>query len=910
MIDQVNRDTHQLPIHEVLLLLETDASRGLNHDEARRRLQQFGPNVLPSVQRHGPFIRFLLQFHYPLIYILLGATIITALLGEWVDSSVIFGVVLVNAVVGFIQESRAERALEALMTMVKTEATVLREGNKHRVPSADVVPGDLVLLQSGDKVPADLRLVSIHELQVDESALTGESVPVVKEESLLSPDTALADRRNMVYSGTLVTYGQGVGVAVGTGPVTEIGRIHQLIGSATDIATPLTKKIAHFSKILTVVILGLAAVTFGIGVWWGQPVVEMFMAAVALAVGAIPEGLPAAVTITLAIGVNRMAKRHVLIRKLPAVETLGSTTVICSDKTGTLTENQMTVQAILAGGQEFEVSGTGYEPMGDISHDGKSIDLEKATALRECLLAGMLCNDTQLMDRDNQWMIVGDPTEGALLAAAQKAGLDEWEVSKHSIRVDVIPFESQRQYMATLHHRIDNSSKVIYMKGAMEKVLSLCTQELGPDGRERPCDLETISQHAQIFGECGLRLLGFAKRIVSPETDTLDPARHLSGLTWLGLQGMMDPPRSEAIRAAHACQSAGIAVKMITGDHAVTAKAIAQEIGLDRATVINGEGPRIMTGSDLAAYPVTQLPDNVNETIVFARVAPEQKLRIVDALQARGHIVAMTGDGVNDAPALKQADVGVAMGRGGTEVAKEAADMILTDDNFASIEAAVEEGRGVFDNLTKFIIWTLPTNLGEGLVILAAIGAGLALPILPVQILWINMTTAVALGLMLVFEPKEAGIMVRPPRDPKRPLLTGELVWRILLVGTLLLVGAFGMFLWVQARGDTLEEARTTAVNVFVMVELLYLFNCRSLQRPMFQLGVFSNPWVTGGVLIMITLQLLFTYAPSMNFLFHTAPIGLETWVPIIGIGLGSYFIVEIEKWVRQQRAASQTRSR
>ncbi len=897
----LNPDTHQLPVHEVLLLLETDASRGLTHSEATQRLQHVGPNVLPLFRRHGPLIRFLLQFHHPLIYILLAATVVTLLLGEWVDASVIFAVVVVNAVVGFIQESRAERALEALMKMVKTEATVLREGEKLHISSSEVVPGDMVFLQSGDKVPADLRLVSVRELQVDESALTGESVPVVKEELLLPLDTALADRRNLAYSGTLVTYGQGMGVAVGTGLETEIGRIHQLIGSAADIATPLTKKIARFSQILTGVILGLAAVTFGIGMWQGKPAVEMFMAAVALAVGAIPEGLPAAVTITLAIGVNRMAKRHAIIRRLPAVETLGSTTVICSDKTGTLTENQMTVQAIIAGGQMLEVSGSGYEPVGTIQQNGKVIDLRHAPALHECVLAGMLCNDTQLVERDQQWTIAGDPTEGALLVAACKAGLEWKNVSHHFPRIDVIPFESQRQYMATLHQRTDDPLKVVYLKGAMEKVLSLCTQELGPEGQERPCDPGTIQRLAQALGERGLRLLGFARAIVPSETDALNSEDHLSGLTWLGLQGMMDPPRSEAIRAVQTCQTAGIAVKMITGDHALTAGAIAKQIGIDNERISGAEAPRVMTGSDLGAYPVDQLPEAANQINVFARVAPEQKLRLVEALQTRGHVVAMTGDGVNDAPALKQADIGVAMGRGGTEVAKEAADMILTDDNFASIEAAVEEGRCVFDNLTKFIVWTLPTNMGEGLVILASIGAGLALPILPVQILWINMTTAVALGLMLAFEPKEAGIMQRAPRDPKMPLLTGELVWRILLVGALLLSGAFGLFLWVQKTGGTLEESRTVAVNVFVMVELFYLFNCRSFEKSMFQLGIFTNRWVTWGVLTMIVLQLLFTYAPVMNFLFHTVPIYWQTWIPIVGVGMGSYVIVEMEKLIRRK---------
>ncbi len=902
MESQGNHTTHQLPVHEVLLLLETEASRGLTHEEASRRLRRYGANVLPLIRQHGPLLQFLLQFHHPLIYILLAAAVITALLGEWVDSSVIFGVVLVNAIVGYLQEARAERALEALMSIVKTEATVLREGEKHHISSSDMVPGDVVLIQSGDKVPADLRLISVRELQVDESALTGESIPVAKKELLLPAETALADRCNLAYSGTLVTYGQGVGVAVDTGAKTEIGRIHQLIGSAADIATPLTKKIAHFSQILTIGILGLAAVTFGIGIWRGQSAVEMFMAAVALAVGAIPEGLPAAVTITLAIGVNRMAKRNAIIRKLPAVETLGSTTVICSDKTGTLTENQMTVQAIVTGSQEFEISGTGYDPIGTIQRDGKAINRGEAPAFEECVLAGLLCNDTQLVERNHQWMILGDPTEGALLVAARKAGL-EWETASNQFpRLDVIPFESQRQYMGTLHHRLGDDSKVIYLKGAMEKILSLCTYELDSKGKKRPCDPDRIQQEAQSLAERGLRLLGFARGRVKPETNTLDPDQLPSGLTWLGLQGMMDPPRSEAIRAVQACQAAGLTVKMITGDHAVTARVIAQKIGLAGPTPSQREGPRVLMGSELSSLPVNDLPEAADQTMVFARVAPEQKLRLVEAFQSRGHIVAMTGDGVNDAPALKQADIGVAMGRGGTEVAKEAADLVLTDDNFASIEAAVEEGRGVFDNLTKFITWTLPTNLGEGLVILAAIGAGVALPILPVQILWINMTTAVALGLMLAFEPKEDGIMLRPPRDPTRPLLTGELVWRILLVGTLLLAGAFGLFLWVQANGGTLEEARTVAVNVFVMVELFYLFNCRSLEHSMFQLGLFSNPWVTWGVLTMIILQLLFTYTPSMNFLFHTAPIDGETWGPIIAVGFGSYFIVGLEKWIRRRR--------
>jgi cation-transporting ATPase F len=895
------RPAHHLPVHEVLLLLETDASRGLTEAEVRDRLARFGLNVLPPVRRHGPLVRFFLQFHHSLIYILLVAGAITAALGEWPDASVIFGVVLVNAVIGFIQESRAERALEALVTMLKTEATVLRDGEKLRIPSAEVVPGDVVLLESGDKVPADLRLTTVRELHVDESALTGESVPVAKADGELPLDTILADQRNMAFSGTLVTYGRGIGVVVATGATTELGRIHQLVGGATEIQTPLTKKIAYFSKLLTVVILGLAAFTFGVGLWRGEPAVEMFMAAVALAVGAIPEGLPAAVTITLAIGVSRMARRHAIIRKLPAVETLGSTTVICTDKTGTLTENQMTVQVVLASGQRFDVTGTGYDPHGAIQLNGRSVRVDEVAHLSECLRAGALCNDAQLVLRDGRWEIVGDPTEAALLVSARKAGIDAQLLHAEHPRSDAIPFESQHQYMATLH-RVNRTGVTTYVKGALEKVLSLCTTELAADGGERALDAQAILAAADTLAGRGLRLLAFARGSLPADVSTLDRDA-LSGLTFVGLQAMIDPPRPEAIAAVRACHDAGIAVKMITGDHAATAQAIAQQIGLDAAGA-PAERPVVMTGRALADCPQEQLPDAAERTTVFARVSPEQKLRLVEALQTRGHIVAMTGDGVNDAPALKQADIGVAMGRSGTEVAKEAAAMVLTDDNFASIEAAVEEGRGVFDNLTKFIVWTLPTNMGEGLVLLVAITAGVALPILPVQILWINMTTAVALGLMLAFEPKEPGIMQRRPRDPRRPLLTGELVGRIVLVSTILLAGASSLFVWELRHGATAPVARTVAVNVFVMVELLYLFNCRSLDRSMFQLGVFTNPWVTWGVLTMIGLQLLQTYVPFMNRMFHTAPISLEAWARIVAVGLVGYAVVGSEKWIRRRLRA------
>jgi magnesium-transporting ATPase (P-type) len=919
---------HHLPIHEVVVLLQTDLVKGLETEEAARRFERFGPNVLPKFRRHGPLIQFLLQFHHPLIYVLLAATAFTLLLGEWIDAGVIFGVVLVNAVVGFLQESRAEAALESLAAMMKTEATVRRDGRKVRVPSTDIVPGDVVLLESGDKVPADLRLTAVRELRVDESALTGESVPVEKSDRVLPPETVVADRNNMAFSGTLVTYGTATGVVVATGTETELGRIHQLMGETTQIATPLTKNLASFSKVLTIAILGLAAATFTLGLWRGQPVTDIFMAAVALAVGAIPEGLPAAVTITLAIGVSRMAQRHAIIRKLPAVETLGSTTVICSDKTGTLTKNEMTVQALWVAGRSFVVEGAGYEPVGaicEVNGEGQEVRGERRSVghhqsppqnsspsplasshvpaldpgLRELLMAGALCNDAQLIHREGRWMIIGDPTEGALLVAACKGGIDLERAAGECLRLDVIPFESERQYMATLNRAEAEGGPTLYVKGAVEKVAALCDRLLAPDETEQKFVLEGVVAQVEAFAGRGLRVLAFARKTIPAETATLAERDLAGGFAFLGLQAMMDPPRPEAIAAVRACQSAGIAVKMITGDHAGTARAIAAQIGLNGRSHSENGDLIAMTGQELAAAPSETLAEEAERTAVFARVSPEQKLRLVEALQARNQVVAMTGDGVNDAPALKQADIGVAMGRGGTEVAKEAADMVLTDDNFASIEAAVEEGRCVFDNLTKFIVWTLPTNMGEGLVLLTAIAVGGVLPILPVQILWINMTTAVALGLMLAFEPKEPGIMKRPPRDPCQPILTGALVERIVLVSLLMLGGAYGVYLWEEERTNSLVEARTAAVNVFVMVELLYLLNCRSLEHTMFHVGLLSNPWIWRGVAVMVGLQLLLTYTPVMNQLFHTAPIDGPAWLLILATAVGVYLAVGTEKWLR-----------
>ena len=885
MKDLLERHWHHLPVDEVLEILDSDREAGLDLFEVRRRQERMGRNRITPRKGKSPLVRFLLQFNNPLVLILLAASALTAVLKDPLDAGVIFAVVLANAVIGFIQEARAEESIAALARSMTTEAEAVRAGKAVRFPAEELVPGDIVLLQAGMRVPADLRLIASRDLQIAEAALTGESVAVEKDaQAACPPEAVLADRATMAYASTLATYGAARGVVVSIGDATEIGRISQLIGSAEDLQTPLTRKIEQFSRILLVAILALAAATFGIGVARGQPIVDTLMAAVALAVGAIPEGLPAAVTVALALGVGRMARRRAIVRRLPAVETLGSTTVICSDKTGTLTQNQMTVREISTLAGTYHVEGSGYAPEGRIGGDW-----EVDAAARAVLLAGLLCNDSRLERAESSWTAVGDPTEGALLAAAGKAGLAP-SPAAHPRRLDSIPFDSQHQYMATLHE-----DGAVYVKGAAERLLERCARAMAPDGSARDCGTDRFRAEADRMAAAGLRVLAFARLDLPGRRDL----RHedIAGLTLLGLQGMIDPPRPEAVDAVAACRRAGIAVKMITGDHALTAAAVGAQIGLCAADC--GE---VLTGAQLAELSDEALIGKAAEINVFARVAPEQKLRLVEALQFRGNVVAMTGDGVNDAPALKQADIGVAMGVTGTDVAKEAADMILTDDNFASIEAAVEEGRGVFDNLTKFIAWTLPTNMGEGLILLAAILLGVALPILPIQILWINMVTTAVLGFSLAVEPKEEDIMRRAPRNPQAPILDRVLIGRILLVSLLMLAGAFGLFEYELARGVDIAEARTVAVNVIVFVEIFYLFNARSLTRSVFRLGWLSNPWAVGGALLMAAIQVGFTYLPFMQRLFGSAGMTGQLWLDVIGVSLAAYLVVEGEKWLRRKR--------
>jgi len=855
MSDSQDRNHHGLPLHEVLLIWGTDPKTGLTSDEAAERLERFGSNTLPPSKEHGPLIAFIKQFNSPLIYVLLAASIITAAIGEWVDFGVILAVVIVNAFVGFIQEQRASKALAALAEMTRTQALVLRDGERHDIDSQFVVPGDVVILAAGDKVPADLRLMQTHELRVDESALTGESLPSDKTHGQVDSETGLADRLNMAYSSTLVTAGSGNGIVVETGANTEIGRIHQLVGSAAGVQTPLTRKLARFSLWLTAAILLLTALTFVLGLLRGLPFAEVLTSGVALAVAAIPEGLPAVVTITLAIGVSRMARRNAIIRKLPAVETLGSTTVICTDKTGTLTENQMAVQFITTP---------------DAAHDVRE---DIPDSVHEVLRAGLLCNDATSK--------IGDPTEVALVRVAERAGMTQAEMCDKFPRVDEIPFDSDLRYMATAHSTEDGT--LVLVKGAAEEILALCGDV------DTEAVLEQVEEHAGM----ALRVLAFATANAPDGWSLSDGELTELSLTYLGLQAMADPPRPEAIRAIAACHRAGIDVKMITGDHMRTAQAIALEIGLARDPSVE---PKVLTGKDISQLDRAQLAQELDGVSVVARVSAEQKLHIVEALQSHHHVVAMTGDGINDAPALKQADIGVAMGQSGTEVAKEAAAMVLTDDNFASIESAVEEGRGVFANLTKFITFALPTNLGQGLIIMTAILAGLTLPILPVQILWVNMTTAIALGLTLAFEPTEDTVMDQPPRPPGQAIITKSLILRMLLVGLLMLAGAYFMFESALADGSSLEVARTAAVNAVIAIQIGYLFNCRSLTNSVFRIGFFSNPSLLWGIGIMIALTLAFTYIPIMQTIFQSAALNLQQWGTIALMALAVSLIIGLEK--------------
>ncbi len=884
---------HALDGNDVLKLFKVDP-QGLADVQVEAALAKYGPNRLPEPKASSPLVRFLLQFHNVLIYVLLAASGVTAMLGHWVDTGVIVGVVLINALIGFVQEGKAENALRAIRRMLSPQAMVLRSGKRIMLPAEQLVPGDVVLLQSGDKVPADLRLTRVKGLQIQEAVLTGESVAVEKQIAAVADDAVLGDRLSMAYSGTLVTYGQGSGVVVATGVGTEIGRISAMLARVETLTTPLLRQMAQFARWLTAAIIAIAGATFAFGVMARDySAAEMFLAAVGLAVAAIPEGLPAIMTITLAIGVQRMARRNAIIRRLPAVETLGSVTVICSDKTGTLTRNEMTVKAVATATGLFEVGGVGYNPHGGFQMDGVEIRLRDYPILSELTRASLLCNDAALHEREGEWVLHGDPTEGALLTLSLKAGLDPAFEQQAWPRTDVIPFESEHRFMATLHH--DHAGHgFAYVKGAPERLFDMCAHQRSR-GEDVPFDSDYWQEQIDVMARRGQRVLAIASRVAETTQSELKFDDLETGLTLLGIVGIIDPPREDAIRAVERCQSAGVRVKMITGDHAVTAVAIGGQMGI-------GDGERVLTGNEIETMDDVQLRNVVNHVDVFARSSPEHKLRLVQALQANGHVVAMTGDGVNDAPALKRADVGTAMGQQGTEVAKEAAEMVLADDNFASIAHAVEEGRTVYDNLKKAILFILPTNGGEALTIIAAIAVGRSLPITPVQILWVNMITAVTLALALAFEPPEKGVMHRPPRNPREPLLTGMFIWRILFVSLILVSGTFGLFIWERNQGADLELARTVAVNTLVMFEIFYLFNSRYIYAPVLnRAGLFGNRYALMAVGLLLFFQFCFTYLGPLQTLFGTMAIDAATWLRIVLVASSVLILVELEKYFIQR---------
>jgi magnesium-transporting ATPase (P-type) len=883
---------HDQPQERVLTELGATPT-GLSAAEADARRAQYGPNQLPEPPRRSPLLRFLLQFHNVLIYVLLGAAVITALLDHLIDSYVILGVVLINALIGYAQEGKAEKAMDAIRKMLAPRAAVLRGGQRHTVDGAQLVPGDVVLLEAGDKVPADLRLLKTHGLQIQEAILTGESVPVDKQTQPVAGDSSLGDRTCLAFSGTTVTSGQGRGVVVATGGSTEIGRISGMLAEVETLTTPLVEQMAVFAKWLTLFILAIAALILAFGYWvQHHEFTDLFMAVVGLSVAAIPEGLPAVLTITLAVGVQAMARRNAIVRRLPAIETLGSVSVICSDKTGTLTRNEMSVASVVTHDRRFAVAGAGYEPAGEILLDAQPISIAEHPQLAELGRAAALCNDAELKRHDDTWSVEGDPMEGALLAFSGKAGLDDGEQRNQWTRTDVIPFDARHKFMATLNHDHENHAS-IFVKGAPEALLALSReQRVGSDGTA-PLDDTYWRGQAERVAAQGQRVLALAIRPVEPEHTVLAHADVEGSLVFLGIVGLIDPPRPEAIVAVEECHRAGIRVKMITGDHASTAAAIGRQIGLRNPD-------RVLSGADLDQLDDAGLHVAVMDTDVFARTSPEHKLRLVTALQAHGMTVAMTGDGVNDAPALKRADAGIAMGRKGSEAAKEAAELVLADDNFASIAAAVREGRTVYDNIKKVISWTLPTNAGEASTIVVALMLGMMLPITPIQILWVNMVTAVTLGIALAFEPTEDNTMRRPPRPRNQPLLTGALVWHIILVATLFLAGVFGIYAYAIDRGYSIDLARTLAMNTLVVMEIFHLFFIRNMYGTSLTWQAVRGTQVVWLAVGAVTVgQSAITYVPSLQAIFATEPVPLRDGLLVVAIGIALFTIIEIEKQIR-----------
>ena len=888
---------HALPADEVLRQLHSDPE-GLSLDEAQRRLVQVGPNRLPTPAKDGLLKRFFKHFHDILIYILIAAAGITALLGHWIDTGVILGVVIINAIIGFIQEGKAEDALEGIRKMLSQNAQARRNGQWVEIQADSLVPGDVVRLRSGDRVPADLRLIETINLRIEESALTGESVPADKNADPVEAGAGVGDRFGMAFSGTMVAAGRGVGVVTSTGPHTELGRINRMIAEVQTLQTPLTREMAEFGKILSLVIVALAILMLVIGLTLHDfPLAQLILAAISFAVAAIPEGLPAILTITLALGVQRMAQRNAITRKLTAIETLGSVTVVCSDKTGTLTQNEMTVRHIVTRSGDYAVEGTGYRPQGQVTLKGIPVQLAQDAHLRAVLEVAAVANDTEVAEKDGQWRVTGEPTEGALRTLALKMNFDASAHERH----DSIPFESANKFMATLNSR-PAGGRAILLKGAPDRLLDRCMHELGADGQTAPLNRRFWEERIDALSAQGLRVLAAAARETHDQKNALSLGDLEEDMIFLGLMGIIDPPRPEAIAAIQSCHGAGIRVKMITGDHAGTARAIGLEMGLGKGGTL-----KVISGAEIEAASDEELQQIAQDCDIFARTSPEHKLRLVKALQARGEVVAMTGDGVNDAPALKRADVGVAMGIKGTEATKEAADVVLADDNFSSIERAIEEGRTIYDNLKKAILFSLPTNGAQGLVMLAAVVFGLTLPLTPVQILWVNMVVAVTLALALGFEPAEPGVMQRPPRKPGGSIMDRAMLLRLLMVSLLIGAATIAIFEFELAQGVPEDVARTMAVTTLVIAQTFYLFNARFLTESSLRMDLLlTNRAALIAVGLLVLLQLGFVYLPFMNLWFGTTALALHHWLLALGIGMVVFLLIEAEKaWTRHRHAAS-----
>jgi magnesium-transporting ATPase (P-type) len=890
---------HAMSVDEVVKRLATNGEKGLDAAEASVRLQKYGPNRLPEGKKRGPFMRFLAQFNNILVYVLLGAGFTKLMLNLWVDASIIFAVVILNALLGFIQEGRAEKALDSIRNMLSAEARAVRSGETRMMPAEQLVPGDVVALESGDKVPADLRLVDAKNLRAEEAALTGESVPADKGTDAVPANATVGDRENMAFSGTMVVSGRATGVVVATGRETELGRINQLLASVSPLETPLLRQIKKFGYTITAAIGVISVLIFAYGKWGkGIDFVELFQAVVGIAVSLIPEGLPALITITLAIGVQRMAQRNAIIRRLPAVETLGSVSRICSDKTGTLTLMEMMVVSAVTAESAYQITGDGYAPQGEIQKDGKPAGRDPALALMGRV--SMLCNDAALFQEEGAWKVEGDPTEGALYPFASKLGMDRATEKAALPRIDTIPFESEHKFMATLHKSADEET--LFVKGAPEVILEHCDRQQTVSGPPVLLDRAHFTQASDRLAAQGERVLALAW-LDNPGVNAgnLGPADLPKTLVLLGLIGLLDPPRKEAIEAVKECHAGGIRVTMITGDHKITAAAIAKMLGI-------GDGKTAITGAEIEDMDTATLQERVRDVDVFARASPEHKLRLVKAIQANGQIVAMTGDGVNDAPSIKKADIGVAMGIKGTEVTKEAAGMILADDNFASITAAVKEGRTVYNNIEKAMLFVLPTNVAQALVIAVAIFFGFTMPITAPQVLWVNMVTSVALGLVISFEPHEVDVMSRPPRAVSRPIVTGFGVWRIVFVGLTLLAYTLLAFFWMKSHGASDALARTVAVNAITIGQAFYLLNSRYLLDSSFSLTAhMGNKYLPLGIGAVAILQVLFTYAPPLQAMFGNEAIPLWVWPRLLAGGLLFFAIVEAEKLVIRSSNALRT---